>query len=67
MLTADLAQSWQREGRVRPLYIPPDDHVYLRDAAQLINLFTEHEGRARRSLNEDCAAPFYRLSTALWT
>lgn len=52
MLTADLAQSWQRGGRVRPLRIPPDDAGYLQDAARLIHLFGEHEGRARRSLNE---------------
>ncbi|HYJ46895.1 MAG TPA: DUF790 family protein [Pyrinomonadaceae bacterium] len=52
MLTADLAQSWQRGERVRPLYIPPDDADYLRDAAHLINLFGEYEGRARKELDE---------------
>ena len=52
MLTADLAQSWQRGGLVRPLRIPPDDADYLSDAAHLINLFSEHEGRARRALDE---------------
>jgi uncharacterized protein len=52
MLTADLAQSWQRSGLVRPLRIPPDDADYLSDAAHLINLFGEYEGRPRRVLDE---------------
>jgi uncharacterized protein len=51
VLTGDLAQSWQRGGRVRPLYIPPDDAEYLRDASHLIKLFSEHEGRPRRELD----------------
>ena len=53
MLTADLAQSWRRGGRVRPLYISPDDVDYLQDAAHLIKLFHEHEGRARRELDRE--------------
>jgi uncharacterized protein len=52
MLTADLAQAWQRGEKVRPFYIPPDEPDYLRDAAHLINLFSEDEGRPRRELNE---------------
>ena len=52
MLTADLAQCWQRGEKVRPFYIPPDEPDYLRDAAHLINLFGEYEGRARRELDE---------------
>src|SRR4051795_4067564 len=52
MLTADLAQCWQRGEKVRPFYIPPDEPDYLRDAAHLINLFGEHEGRARKELDE---------------
>ena len=52
MLTADLAQSWRRGESVRPLYIPPDDADYLRDATHLIKLFTEHEGRTRRELEQ---------------
>lgn len=55
MLTADLAQSWRRGGSVRPLYIPPDDADYLQDAGHLIKLFGEHEGRARRELDESLA------------
>src|ERR1043165_8497444 len=52
MLTADLAQAWQRGEKVRPFYIPPDEPDYLRDAAHLINLFSEHEGHARHELDE---------------
>src|SRR5918911_1525279 len=52
MLTADLAQSWRRGNRVRPLYISPDDSDYLQDAAQLIKIFGEHEGRKRHKLDE---------------
>jgi predicted nuclease of restriction endonuclease-like RecB superfamily len=50
MLTADLAQSWLRGGRTGPRYIETEDAGYLRDAAELIRLFTEHEGRARQEL-----------------
>ncbi|MDQ3817724.1 MAG: DUF790 family protein [Acidobacteriota bacterium] len=53
MLTADLAQSWRRGDRVRPLYISPDDADYLQDATHLIKLFSEHEGRARRELDRE--------------
>jgi predicted nuclease of restriction endonuclease-like RecB superfamily len=52
MLTADLSQSFRRGNRVRPLYIPPDDPDYLQDATHLIKLFKEHEGRARRELDQ---------------
>jgi predicted nuclease of restriction endonuclease-like RecB superfamily len=51
MLTADLAQSWQRGGRTGPRYIEREDADYLRDGAELIKLFTEHEGRARAELD----------------
>jgi predicted nuclease of restriction endonuclease-like RecB superfamily len=50
MLTADLAQSWLRGGRTGPRYIETDDPDYLRDAAELIRLFAEHEGHARQEL-----------------
>jgi predicted nuclease of restriction endonuclease-like RecB superfamily len=52
MLTADLAQSFRRGNRVRPLYIPPDDPDYLQDATHLVKLFNEHEGRARHELDQ---------------
>ena len=51
MLTADLAQSWQRGGRTGPRYIDTADPDYQRDAEELIRLFTEHEGRAKRELD----------------
>jgi predicted nuclease of restriction endonuclease-like RecB superfamily len=50
MLTADLAQSWQRGGRCGPRYIETTDEGYLRDAEELIRLFVEHEGRTRQEL-----------------
>ncbi|HEY0375541.1 MAG TPA: DUF790 family protein [Pyrinomonadaceae bacterium] len=51
MLTADLAQSWRRGDQVRPLHVRTDDPDRLGDAAQLIKLFAEHEGRPRRELD----------------
>jgi uncharacterized protein len=50
MLTADLAQSWQRNGRCAPRYIDRHDEDYLRDADSLIRIFSEHEGRPRKEL-----------------
>lgn len=50
MLTADLAQSWLRGGRTGPRYIETEDADYLRDAAELIRLFVEHEGKTRQEL-----------------
>lgn len=51
MLTADLAQSWQRGGRTGPRYIDRSDPNYLRDAAELIRLFTDHEGQPQQELD----------------
>src|SRR5215208_668415 len=51
MLTADLAQSWQRGGRCAPRYIDRRDADYLTDAGELIRIFSEHEGCARRELD----------------
>ncbi|HEX8746769.1 MAG TPA: DUF790 family protein [Pyrinomonadaceae bacterium] len=51
MLTADLAQSWQRGERCGPRYIDRHDQDYLRDADSLIRIFSEHEGRPRRELD----------------
>ncbi len=51
MLTADLAQSWQRGGRTAPRYIDRHDENYLADAAALLRIFAEHEGRPRRELD----------------
>ncbi|HEX8709001.1 MAG TPA: DUF790 family protein [Pyrinomonadaceae bacterium] len=50
MLTADLAQSWQRGGRTGPRCIETEDEGYLRDAEQLMGLFREHEGHPRAAL-----------------
>ena len=50
MLTADLAQSWQRGGRIGPRLLDREDADYLRDATALIALFSEHEGLSRAEL-----------------
>jgi predicted nuclease of restriction endonuclease-like RecB superfamily len=52
MLTADLAQSWQRGGRTGPRYIDTEDGEYLREATDLIAIFKQHEGRRRAELDE---------------
>jgi predicted nuclease of restriction endonuclease-like RecB superfamily len=50
MLTADLSQSWHRNGRTGPRYIEVGEAGYLRDAEALIGIFTAHEGRERALL-----------------
>lgn len=50
MLTADLAQSWQRGASCGPRYIDRRDEGYLTDADALIRIFSEHEGRSRGEL-----------------
>src|SRR5436305_9497282 len=52
MLTADLAQSWQRGEQTGPRYIDVADPDYLSDAAHLIQLFQSFDGRARIELDE---------------
>lgn len=52
MLTADLAQSWQRGGRTGPRYIETEDTSHLQEAADLIGLFDEHRGHARAELEQ---------------
>ena len=52
MLTADLAQSWQRGGRTGPRYIETEDSNYLQEASHLIGLFREHGGRRRAELEQ---------------
>jgi hypothetical protein len=52
MLTADLAMSWQRGGRVVPRHVEADDAEYLRVAEDLVGLFAEHEGETRAALEE---------------
>ncbi len=50
MLTADLAQSWQRGGRTGPRLVDPDDEKLLGEAAELLAVFGEHEERTRGEL-----------------
>ncbi|MGI8653865.1 MAG: DUF790 family protein [Pyrinomonadaceae bacterium] len=52
MLTADLAQSWQRGGRTGPRLIDAGDAELLRDVAELIKFFTDHQSLARHQLDE---------------
>ncbi|MBD0326322.1 MAG: DUF790 family protein, partial [Pyrinomonadaceae bacterium] len=51
MLTADLSQSWYRNGRTGPRYVDTTDEGYLRDAEALIHIFNSHEGRERAELD----------------
>ena len=53
MLTADLAISWQRGGRISPHHIDPDDLKNLQDANDLIGIFGEFAGRSRAELEEE--------------
>src|ERR1041384_6284590 len=55
MLTADLAQSWQRGDRTGPRLIDTNDQDYLRDAATLIRLFQSFDARTRAELDEALA------------
>src|SRR5437016_7506714 len=55
MLTADLAQSWQRGGRTGPRLIDASAAGHLSDAATLIKLFQSFEGRTRGELDEALA------------
>src|SRR5919206_4250499 len=55
MLTAELAQSWQRGGRTGPRLIDAGDADHLSDAATLIRLFQSFEGHARYELDEALA------------
>jgi uncharacterized protein len=55
MLTADLAQSWQRGDRIGPRLIDTNDQDYLSDAATLIRLFQSFDARTRAELDEALA------------
>lgn len=52
MLTADLANSWQRGDKTGPRYIEARDADYLETAAALIEIFARHENRPRHQLAE---------------
>lgn len=51
MLTADLAQSWNRSGRTGPRYIDTSDERCLSDAEALVAIFSAHEGQERARLD----------------
>lgn len=53
MLTADLVLVRMYRGEVRPCYIDSADEELLALAEQLIDLFTEHEGRPRHELSQE--------------
>ena len=50
MLTADLAMSWRRGGRIHPYLLKTEDAAHLSEARELIAVFQEHEGRPRAEL-----------------
>ena len=50
MLTADLAQSWQRGDQIKPRYINAEDEGWLEAATALVELFSEHHGCTRAEL-----------------
>ena len=62
MLTADLAQSWQRGGRTGPRYIEREDAAYLKEASDLIGIFKQHEGH-RRALLEQALEEYVGVGT----
>ncbi|MCA1592868.1 MAG: DUF790 family protein [Acidobacteria bacterium] len=53
MLTADLALSWQRGDQIRPRYVKTEDAKHLREAEDLINVFSRHEGNTRAELEQE--------------
>jgi hypothetical protein len=52
MLTADLALSWQRGQTIKPRYVDASDARQLRQASDLISVFTAYRGRTRGELDE---------------
>jgi Uncharacterized conserved protein len=51
MLTADLAMSWRRGGRIYPYLLKAEDAARIEEARALIAVFEEHAGRTRASLD----------------
>ncbi len=51
MLTADLAMSWRRGGRIYPYLLKTEDAARLEEARALVAVFEEHAGRTRASLD----------------
>ncbi len=50
MLTADLANSWHRQGKTGPRLVEADDAALQQTAADLVALIRAHQGRAREEL-----------------
>jgi hypothetical protein len=50
MLTADLANSWHRQGKTGPRLVDANDADLQQTAADLVALIRQHEGRARHEL-----------------
>lgn len=53
MLTSDLAINWRRGDKIFPRLIKTDDAGYLQDAANLIEIFGEFEGKTRGELESE--------------
>ncbi len=53
VLTADLAISFKRKGKIHPRLIKTSAANYLRDAENLIAIFEEHEGKSRGKLESE--------------
>lgn len=53
MLTSDLAINFRRGDKVYPRLIKTDDERFLRDAANLIEIFEEFEGKTRGELEAE--------------
>ncbi len=53
MLTADLAISWQRGGRISPHHVDSADPKFIQEATDLIGIFAEFEGRTRAELEQE--------------
>ena len=53
MLTSDLAINFRRGDKIYPRLIKTDDTRYLRDAAILIEIFEESEGKTRGELESE--------------
>ena len=52
-MTGDLALSWRRGDKIHPRYIKTDDANYLQEAAGLIAIFEQNEGRTRGELDAE--------------
>ncbi|MGI8466840.1 MAG: DUF790 family protein [Pyrinomonadaceae bacterium] len=53
MLTSDLAINFRRGDKIFPRLIKTDDAGYLRDAANLIEIFEEFQGKTRGALDAE--------------